>query len=101
MKIRPRLDDGSMILGAWCVVCGEYGYPPTVAFFTPADEWVCDRCIDGGEEGIRQTFRERAEQHRLAAEAVEQAASQEISLPTQAEIEAVQRRAELGEAVDP
>jgi hypothetical protein len=76
-----------------CLACGLWERPDDPAFFTDDHEWVCDRCVEGGEEFIREGFGERAEVYHRMAESYEQAATEEIALLDESEVWALRYEA--------
>ena len=74
-----------------------------MAYFDEDHNWFCDRCIERGEEVIREKFRESAEHYRKHARQYDEAAEEEINILSvpdgvqrgYAELEEMRRPSEL------
>jgi hypothetical protein len=78
-----------------CLACGVRDYPGDVAFFTESGEWLCDWCVETGEEHIRQALLERAERYRRVADSHEAASREDIGLPDEIEVEAMRGQLDI------
>ncbi len=65
-----------------CAACGVWDRPGEPAFFIVGESngWICARCVEKGEDHIRQGFRHQAERFHGVAEAYEKAAEEEIMI---------------------
>ncbi len=65
-----------------CTACGVWDRPGEPAFFVDGDvnEWICQRCVEAGEQHIRAMFLKQAERFSLVSTAYEKAAKGEIMI---------------------
>jgi recombinational DNA repair protein (RecF pathway) len=69
-----------------CLVCGYVERPGDVAYFeTKSGRWVCDECVEGGIEKMRDSLREAAVHYREVADRYESAAAGPIEIAEESE----------------
>jgi hypothetical protein len=101
MRIEAKLNN--VHVREHCVACGVFDRPGDVAYFDEDHNCFCDRCIERGEEVIREKFRESAEHYRKHARQYDEAAEEEINILSvpdgvqrgYAELEEMRRPSEL------
>ena len=68
-----------------CVACGFWERPGEPAYFLGGyvkGEWICDSCVEAGQEHIHKEFIKAAEAYHWRAERYESLAKTELDIPT-------------------